>query len=207
ETGATDRVRVRERRLHAVALGKFVDPLLPAAADDDLLRLAPARAEQPGEKGLSDLPAAENRNAPAVASHALSLGRVPGFDALAPDFRAAELQGDEPAARARNQVDAREPGPLLVAGQDPRRVVGLDPAALDRGADLQETEVADDPAVVPTEALRPDDTHRIRADSPLALQPPCRRVRGKAPEPLGVECPADADERGRLPRRKPKAVE
>jgi len=50
EGGARDGVGVRERRLDAVALGQLVDPLLAPPADDDLLRLAPARGEQTGEQ-------------------------------------------------------------------------------------------------------------------------------------------------------------
>ena len=99
------------------------------------------------------------------------------------------------------------PRPFLVPGEDPRRVLGLDPPALDRRADLQQPEVADDSAVEAAEALRPHDADRVRADPALLLQPRGGRVRWKPAQPLGVERAADADERRRLAGRKPVAVE
>ena len=74
EGRAADRFGVGERRFDAVALGELVDPLLAAARDDDLLGLAPSGAEQAREQRLADLAAAEDRDAPAVYSHGLSLG-------------------------------------------------------------------------------------------------------------------------------------
>src|SRR5262245_14551444 len=136
-----------------------------------------------------------------------SLGRVPRFDALAPDLRLRQLQGHETAAGAGHQVHAREAGPLLVAPEDARGVLGLDPAALDRRADLQQPEVADDAAVEAPEALRPDDADGVRADPALLLEPR-RGCLGREPaQPLGVESPADADESRRLARGEPVTIE
>ena len=56
-----DSVRVGQRRLDLVAIRQFVEPLLAPAGDDDLRRLAPARAEQPGKERFADLASTEDR--------------------------------------------------------------------------------------------------------------------------------------------------
>src|SRR5437870_5406439 len=137
----------------------------------------------------------------------MSLGRVPGFYALAPHFRRGELQRYEPALGAGHQVHAREAFPLLVPGEQPCGVIRVDPAPLDRRADLQQPEVADDAAVEASQPLSPDDADRIRADAALALEPVRGRVGRKRPQPLGIEGAADPDESRRLPRREAEAVE
>src|SRR5262245_34202583 len=127
-----------------------------------------------------------------------SLGGSSSADALAPNFRRAQLERHHATSGARHHVHAREAGPLAVAGKDPRRVLGLDPAALDRRADLEQPEVADDTAVVAAEPLRPDEADRVGTDAALALEPGGGRVGGQAPETLRVERATDADQRCRL---------
>src|SRR5690348_5351114 len=95
---------------------------------------------------------------------ARSLSGFASLDPLAPDLGRAQLERDHPARRAGHQIHAREARPLLVAREESRRVLGLDPAALDRGADLEQPKVADDPAVVAAETRRPDHSDRVRAD-------------------------------------------
>ena len=68
QPGAGDRFRIRERRLDAMALGELLQPLLAPPGDGDVARLPPARAEQPSEQRLADLPGAEDRDLP-VRSH------------------------------------------------------------------------------------------------------------------------------------------
>ena len=72
EAGTGDGLRVGERRPDAVTSGHFADALLAPAGRDDLLRGAPAGAEQPGEERLADLPAAEDRDL-SRCSHAPSV--------------------------------------------------------------------------------------------------------------------------------------
>src|SRR6185437_4835841 len=85
-------------------------------------------------------------------------------------------QRDQPAPEAHEQVDAREAGPLAVALQQRRRLLGLDPAPLERAEQLDQPEVADQAALAPAEAFEADDAHRPRAEPALAQKARCDRV-------------------------------
>src|SRR5262249_59499842 len=105
-------------RLDAVLLVKLGVPLVAPVRDDHLRRLAPAGAEQAGEQGLADPPAAENRNL--ALAHARSLSR-PG-----------RRERDQAAAEAGEDVHAREAGPLAVGLEELCRLPRLDRTATQR---------------------------------------------------------------------------
>ena len=95
--------------------------------------------------------------------------------------RSALAPGTSPAAPAAHQVDAREPGPLLVRREQLGGLVELDPAAPERGAELDEAEIADEPVAVAAEAFERDHAERPRPEPALAQEPrldrldrPCR---------------------------------
>src|SRR5581483_1500429 len=92
-------------------------------------------------------------------------------------------------------VDAREPGPLAVGLEQLVRLLGLGTAAPQRGHELDEPQVAGEPALVAPEPVQADDADRPRAEPRLAEQPPCHRVGGLPPQALEVERAAEADER------------
>ena len=62
EAGAGHRSSVVGGRFGAVPLPQFGDPLLAAVGDHDLAGIAPTGAEQPGEEGLTNPSAAEDRD-------------------------------------------------------------------------------------------------------------------------------------------------
>jgi hypothetical protein len=76
EAGARGSLAVRERRLDGVLVGQLLDALRAPAGDDDLVRRAPARAEEAGEERLADLASAEDCDAPAVDGHGGDSRRV-----------------------------------------------------------------------------------------------------------------------------------
>src|SRR5580765_3156339 len=94
------------------------------------------------------------------------------------------------------QVDAREPGPLAVRLEQLDGLPALDPAAAQRGEELDEAEVGDEPAVVATEALEEDDPDRPWPETALAEQPVGRRLARERTQPLEVERAADPHEGG-----------
>ena len=76
----------------------------------------------------------------------------------------------ETALEALEQEDAREPLPLPVRREQLRGLARLRPAAPERGQELDEREVVDEPGVVAAEALQRDDADRPRADTALAAE-------------------------------------
>src|SRR5205085_5862499 len=88
-------------------------------------------------------------------------------------------QRHQPAAEAHQEVDAREPRPLLVRLDERRGLGGLDPAAAaERSDELDEAEVADEPALVAAKPFQADDTDRPRPEAALAQEAGPRRRRG-----------------------------
>src|SRR5919198_5985232 len=84
----------------------------------------------------------------------------------------------EAAAEAKQEVDAREPRPLLVGLEERRRLRPLDPAATaaERDDELHQAEVAHEPALVAAEPFEADDSDRPRPEPALpeetGLHPP-----------------------------------
>src|SRR5438034_1611665 len=105
-------------------------------------------------------------------------------------------QDYEPGVVARQEVDAREPRPLLVGREQLVRLLGLDPAAPERRGELDEAEVAREPVLVASETLEADDADRPRAETAFALQAPCCRVGREPFQLLELDRAAEADERG-----------
>ena len=168
DAGAADGRRVVGGGLDAVALAQLGEPLLLAGGDDDLGRVAPAGAEQAGEQGLADPPAAEDRDL--ALAHGQSLGGV------------RRRQRHQAAAEAGEEVDAREAGPLAVRLEQLGRLPALDRPAAQRPEKLDEAEVADETVLVAAEALEADDarptTGRGRARARAGARPP--RSAGRA---------------------------
>ena len=152
ERGAGDRLRVRERRPHAVALLQLAGALLVPDGDDDLAGLPPAAAQEAAQERLADRAGAEDGDAPG-SSTGPSLGGC------------SRQSGTRPLANACKQVDAREPRPLAVRLEQLRRLPALDPAAAQRREQLHEPEVGDEPAVVAAEPLEEDDADRPGAEA------------------------------------------
>ncbi len=104
------------------------------------------------------------------------------------------------------EVEAREPRPLAVGRQQLGGVLRLGAPAEHDAAELDQPEVADEPAVVAAEAVQEE-----RADRPgpeLALAPESRRHsvgRGRA-QPLELEQRGDAHERGGAPGRQARGA-
>src|SRR3954465_220461 len=105
-------------------------------------------------------------------------------------------QCDQPGAVGVEQVHARETGPLAVGLEQLGRLPTLDPTATQRGAELHEPEVGDEPAVVAAEALQEDDPYRPRPEPALSQQPVGGGIAWPVAQPLQLDRAADADERG-----------
>src|SRR5205085_2091594 len=89
----------------------------------------------------------------------------------------------------REEVDAREPGPLAVRLEQRRRLLGLDPTLFERTEQLDQPQVADEPALGPPEALEADDAHRPRPEPALTPEPGRHRVHRHAERPQPLEPP------------------
>ena len=85
----------------------------------------------------------------------------------------------ETTGEAAKEIDAGEALPLVVGLEQLRSLVGLDPPAVKRLAELEEAEVADQPTLVAAESLQRDDAYRPRSEPALALEA-ARRVAGRA---------------------------
>src|SRR5262249_11357319 len=88
----------------------------------------------------------------------------------APRIAIRIVQAYDPAGMARQQVHAREAGPLAVRGEERVGLLGLDVPAPERRGELHEAQVAREAALVPAEALEADDADRPRAQASLALE-------------------------------------
>src|SRR6187401_121864 len=78
---------------------------------------------------------------------------------------------DEPGTPPAHQVQTREPGPLLVGREQLGCLVDLDPAAPERGAELDEAEVADESVAEAAQAFEGDHAERPRPEPALAQEP------------------------------------
>src|SRR6266545_1711285 len=105
-------------------------------------------------------------------------------------------QRDESAAVAGQHVHARQPGPLAVGLEQLGRLPALHPAAAHGRQELDQTEVAHEPALVAAEPLQTDDACRPGAEPALLLEPARDRLGGQVAQPFEVERSAEADERG-----------
>src|SRR5437764_7701995 len=128
-------------------------------------------------------------------------------------FRQALLCGStfwerqEPEPPRVEEVDPREPGPLAVGLEELCCLPRLDAAAPERGAQLHEPEVADEPALEPPQPLDADEADRPGPEPALALEAIGRgRCRQRA-QPLEVEGAAEPDERRASPRAQPEPAE
>src|SRR5580765_7691888 len=79
----------------------------------------------------------------------------------------ARLERDETARETAKQVVARKSLPLLVRLEQRRSLLDVDPPAVDRLAELQQTEVADEAEPVAAESLESDHANRPRAEPSL----------------------------------------
>src|SRR5580765_4631401 len=105
-------------------------------------------------------------------------------------------QAHEALGERVQQIDAREPGPLAVRLEQLGGLPALDPAAAERGEQLHEAEVGDEPAVVAAEALEEDDPDRPGPEPAFAEEPFGRCFARERAQPLEVERTADPYQRG-----------
>ena len=138
DVGALDRLGVRGRRLDPVALAQLARASSRRA---EAMRFAQS-ATQPGEQRFADLAGAEDRE---PICQAYESGGARRMDGRLADARAVG-QRDQAAREPRQQVHAREPGPLLVRREQRLRLLRLDPAAPERELELDEPEVAASPS-------------------------------------------------------------
>ena len=139
--------------------------------------VAPAGGEQPGDERLADLAGAEYRDPSLVHSHA------PILEAVAASTRRGSCAagsggrdpGSAPGISPRDQpsmsICPASPCHSSYAREQRRGLGGLDPAALERGDELDQPEVADEPVVVAAEPLERDHADRPGADAALAAEP------------------------------------
>src|SRR4051794_38026364 len=89
----------------------------------------------------------------------------------APRIAMRIAQAYESGAIARQQVDACEPGPFLVRGEQDVRLLRLDVPSPERRGELDEPEVAREPALIAAEPFEADDADRPRPEPALAQEP------------------------------------
>src|SRR4029453_13584169 len=94
------------RGCHAAALAQVGGMPVPPGREDDLVRRAPARAQEPREERLADLPAPENRDPALGCSHEgiLRAGELPDCRRDLLESRLVELS--RRCQRGRLQRDA-----------------------------------------------------------------------------------------------------
>ena len=90
-------------------------------------------------------------------------------------------QAYESGVVSRQQVHAREPGPLAVGLEQRVGLLGLDAPSPERRGELHEPEIAREPALVAAEPLEADDARRPGAEPALALEALAPRSRSGAP--------------------------
>src|SRR5438876_5686878 len=113
----------------------------------------------------------------------------------------------EPEPPRVEEVDPREPGPLAVGLEQLGGLPRLDAAAPQRGAQLDEPEVADEPALEPPQPLDADEADRPGPEPALALEAIGRGRCRQRTQPLEVEGAAEPDERRASPRAQPEPAE
>src|SRR2546423_8851747 len=96
-------------------------------------------------------------------------------------YARAVRKRQQPTGEAGEEVHARESRPLLVRLEELGRLGRLDPPPLESRDELDQAEVADEPALGPAESLQADDADRPWSDPALAQEPA-----GGAVGPSGV---------------------
>ena len=119
----------------------------------------------------------------------------------------ARTHGKEAPAEPGQEVRACEALPLAVRGQELRGVRRLGRAAEECGAELDQPKVADQPELVVSEPLKPDDAARPRAEPALPLEPLGDLARVQFAQPLELDRPAQTDDRRGFPGREPEALQ
>ena len=105
-------------------------------------------------------------------------------------------QAYESGVVSRQQVHARDPGPLAVGLEEGVGLLGLDAPAPELRRELDEPEVAREAPLVAAEPLEADDAGRPGPEAALALEP-LRGDLGREPlQLLEVGAAAEPDERG-----------
>ena len=174
-------------------LAQLGDPLVAPRGHDHLGWLAPTRAEQAGEEGLSDPSAAEDRD---LAAHTGSLGG------------SRSRQRDQAATEAGEEIDAGEAGPLAVRleqlGRLPR-LHCLPPA--ERSHELDQPEISDKPVLEAAEPLEADDASRPRTQAALARDPAHDNIGWQVVEPLELEAAAEPDDSRATPLVQPQPAQ
>src|SRR5262245_30545818 len=107
----------------------------------------------------------------------------------------------------RCEVEAREPGPLAVWLEQLRGLVPLDPAAAQARHQLDQRQVADEPAVIAPQPFETDDSRRPGPETPFALDERGDALGRHGAQTLEIARAADADERGGTPRVQPELTE
>ena len=129
----------------------------------------------------------------------------------APRIAILMTQAYESGRVSRQQVHAREPGPLAVGLEQGVGLLGLDAPSPELRGELDEPEVAREPALVAAEALEADDAGRPRPEPALALEP-LRHDLGREPFSASRSMPRQsrtsaAPRRAPSPRRRSSAGE
>src|ERR1700722_19057028 len=104
-------------------------------------------------------------------------------------------QAYESGVVSRQQVHAREPGPLAVGLEQHVALLGPDGPPGERRGELDEAEIAGEPALAAAEPLDADDADRPRADAALTQQARGAPLGRLAAQRLEVERAAEPDER------------
>ena len=115
-------------------------------------------------------------------------------------------QAYESGVVSRQQIHAREPGPLAVGLEQGVGLLGLDAPAPERRGELDEPEIAREPALVAAEPLEADDAGRPRARARARARAAGRRPRsGRAFSASRSSDAAEPDERRAAARAEPEA--
>src|SRR5437763_6136318 len=115
--------------------------------------------------------------------------------------------GYETSGEAREEIHAGEPGPGAVRLEERVGLLGLDPAAPERGRQLDEPEVSPQAAVVAAEAFEAHDPDRPRTEPSLALEPGDDGTRRQLAEALEIERSAQPDQRRGAARTEPEPAQ
>ena len=112
------------------------------------------------------------------------------------------LQAYESGVVSRQEIHAREPGPLAVGLEQGVGLLGLDAPAPERRGELHEPEIAREAALVAAEPLEADDAGRPGPEPALALEP-LRHDRGREALQL-LEVEPRQSRTSAAPRRAPR---
>src|SRR5262249_8032473 len=105
-------------------------------------------------------------------------------------------RGDEAARETGEEVDAREPGPLVVGREQVRRLPRLDLVPAAGGTEgLHEAEVADESVLAAAQPFEPDDSGGPWSEAAFVVDPGDDGLRRDVVEAFELETAAEADER------------